>query len=272
LPVIAWINSFMPTITRHVVAGFVVSVISISSPELIAAETRNMTIDQRLLRIERMMENQNLVDMFMKLQSLQQEVERIRGEFEVLSHDIKGMKQSQKDLYLDLDNRIQQVEMATSNLSNAGNGASLGDLGFGSNGGDTGVKAGEPASEQEMYQAALNLLRDGKFQEASEQFKLVLNTFPSGNYSDNAQYWLGESSYVLKDYKVAISEFSKVISQYPSSSKIADAHLKIGFSHYELGDNEKARQSLEKVIKDFSGTTSARLAQSRLRQMKLQGR
>ena len=244
------------------------------SASVFAADTRNMTIDQRLSRMERQMENQNLVEMFNRLQSLQSEIEQIRGSLEVLSHDIKGMKQRQKDLYLDLDNRIQQVEMAANSMA----GSSMGGMGepVAGFGGEAevpaeGVTEGVPASEQEAYQRALGLLRDAKYKEAVEQFKLVLLTFPEGDYSDNAQYWMGEANYVMRDFNAAIEEFGKVISKHPSSSKIADAHLKIGFSYYELQDFTKAKASLERVVKDYPKTTAARLAQSRLHQMKLRG-
>jgi len=260
--------------TRLFMAGCLVSA-TLSVPAF-AADTRNMTIDQRLSRMERQMENQNLVEMFNRLQSLQSEIEQIRGSLEVLSHDIKGMKQRQKDLYLDLDNRIQQVEMAANSMA----GSSMGDAGgsMAGFGGDAvagtsteGVTEGVPASEQEAYQRALGLLRDAKYKEAVEQFKVVLLTFPEGDYSDNAQYWMGEANYVMRDFNAAIEEFGKVISKYPSSSKIADAHLKIGFSYYELQDFTKAKASLERVVKDYPKTTAARLAQSRLHQMKLRG-
>ena len=261
--------TFIPA--RLFLAGCLISIFAFAP--VFAADTRNMTIDQRLSRIERQMENQNLVEMFNRLQSLQREIEQIRGDLEVLSHDIKGMKKRQKDLYLDLDNRIQQVEMA----ANAMGGVPSGDigesnLGFGGSGTEAaGVTEGVPVSEQEAYQQALAFLRDAKYKEAIEQFKIVLLTFPEGDYSDNAQYWMGEANYVIRDFNKAIEEFGKVISRYPSSAKIADAHLKIGFSYYELQDFAKAKASLEKVVKSYPKSTAARLAQSRLHQMKLRG-
>lgn len=254
-------------------AGCLVSVLGISPVLAASADTRNMTIDQRLSRIERQMENQNLVEMFMRLQSLQREIEQIRGDLEVLTHEIKGMKKRQKDLYLDLDNRIQQVELAASAMGGAPSGdmGMSGDFSGGSEQGG-GITDGVPASEQEAYQMALGLLRDAKYKEAIEQFKVVLLTFPDGDYSDNAQYWLGEANYVMREFRTAIAEFAKVVSQYPNSTKIADAHLKIGFSYYELEDYKKAKASLDTVVKDFPKSTAARLAQSRLHQMKLQGK
>lgn len=258
--------------TRLLMAGCLFSVVGILPA--FAADTRNMTIDQRLSRMERQMENQNLMEMFMKLQNLQREIEQIRGDLEVLSHDIKGMKQRQKDLYLDLDNRIQQVEMAASAMGGVSGGGDLGSPAGDSSASESGegVTDGVPATEQEAYQLALSMLREAKYKEAIEQFRVVLTTFPEGNYSDNAQYWMGEANYVMRDFKAAIEEFNKVIKQYPKSTKIADAYLKIGFSYYELQDYAKAKASLDKVIKDFPKTTAARLAQSRLHQMKLQGK
>jgi len=263
------INRFSAVITTRVacLAGCVLfaGLVGVASVSAAETNTKNMTIDQRLSRMERMMANQSVVEIFMQLQNLQREIETIRGELEVLTHDIGGMKQRQKDLYLDLDNRLQQVEMAASN------GGSLSASGTSSGGDSSGQvnMTGEPQSEQESYQRGLSLLRSGSYQEAVNQFKAVLEAYPTGDYSDNAQYWLGEAYYVLRDFKAAIAEFAKVINSYPSSKKIADAHLKIGFSYFELQEWAKAKVTLERVVKDFAGTTASRLAQRRLQQLKL---
>ena len=43
--------------------------------------------------------------------------------------------------------------------------------------------------------------------------------------------------------------------------------MKAGFCQHELGLIEPARQQLEELIQQYPGTTAARLAQDRLRQL-----
>ncbi|MEN1727898.1 MAG: tetratricopeptide repeat protein, partial [Pseudomonadota bacterium] len=54
-------------------------------------------------------------------------------------------------------------------------------------------------------------------------------------------------------------------------SKQGDALLKIGFSHFELQQWTEARAALEQVRSDFPDSTLARLADGRLRDMRLAG-
>lgn len=129
-----------------------------------------------------------------------------------------------------------------------------------------------PAQEQAAYKAAFNLLRAGKYDEAILAYSEFLRKFPASKYAANAQYWLGEASYVTRRFPVAIDEFNKVISQYPQSKKLPDAMLKIGYIHYELKALSEARQILTELTRQYPGTTAARLAENRLQRMKLEGR
>ena len=84
------------------------------------------------------------------------------------------------------------------------------------------------------YQAAFDLLKDGKYPEAISGFKQFLTTFPNSALADNAQYWLGEAHYVTKQYPDALRAFRTVLEKYPDSRKMPDALLKIGYCNYEL--------------------------------------
>ena len=50
-----------------------------------------------------------------------------------------------------------------------------------------------------------------------------------------------------------------------------DAELKIGFIQYELKDWTRARAVLNQVVSSYPGTTVARLAEDRLRLMRIEG-
>jgi len=122
------------------------------------------------------------------------------------------------------------------------------------------------------YQAAFDLLKDGKYPEAISGFKQFLTTFPTSALADNAQYWLGEAHYVTKQYPDALRDFRTVLEKYPDSRKTPDALLKIGFCNYELKNWSEARSALNQVVQRFADTTAARLASQRLAKMDGEGR
>lgn len=68
------------------------------------------TIEERLERIERALSNQGLLEMVQQIQSLEVEINRLRGEMEVRNHALEQLKKRQRDLYTDIDRRIQRLE------------------------------------------------------------------------------------------------------------------------------------------------------------------
>lgn len=250
-------------------------VLSLSSHNISLAASpegvKNLTIDQRLTRIERLLRNQNMREVFQRLDTLQDEVQSMRGAMDVLSHDVASMKKGQRDIYIDIDSRIQELTGKVENLSAL---TSMGGLNSLANDAlDDNAFDGElsPMKEEDEYQAALDLLKNGKYAEAVNQLQVFLMTYPSGEYADNAQYWMGEAYYVSRNFKASIVEFTRIINSFPNSPKIADAHLKIGFSYFELKNWPNAKLHLEKVVKEFSSSAAARFASRRIQQMKIAG-
>ena len=232
-------------------------------------------VDQRLQRLERMLDNQNLMQMLQSLQSLQKEVSELRGDVEVMSFELDKLKKQQKDIYIDIDQRLQSTDQAIANIQTAppalgfsspqtGDGAGLGD-------GSAESDVVESLGEQESYQAALSVLKSGRYEDAIQAYQVFLITYPESSFAANAQYWMAEAYYVLKDFQSAISQFQKVVTTYSDSRKVSDAHLKIGFSYYELKEWKNAQSALEKVVAEYSTSTAARLAQRRIQKMKLEG-
>src|SRR3569832_2023908 len=58
-------------------------------------------------QLERLLEGQALTDMLLRVQQMQQELQKLRGDLEVQTNEINGLKQRQRDLYLDIDRRLR---------------------------------------------------------------------------------------------------------------------------------------------------------------------
>ncbi len=129
----------------------------------------------------------------------------------------------------------------------------------------------DPALEQPIYKQAFDLLMQRRYDEAKQAFRAFLRQYPKGRLAANAQYWVGEASYVMRDFATALDEFTKVVQNYPASKKVPDSLLKIAFIQYEQKEWVKARKTLESVVNQYATTTAARLARKRLERMRIEG-
>jgi tol-pal system protein YbgF len=241
-------------------------------PAIVVADTPAPNVNQRLERLERMVQNQNVSDLLLQVQRLQREVQQLRGEQELQNHALEALKRQQRELYLDLDRRITAAEPAAPPPAAAEVAAAAPPP-------PATVKAAAPppsitpdsTKEQPAYQAAFNLLKQGSYPESIGAFRAFLQAYPSGDYADNAQYWLGEASYVTREFDTALNEFNKVLEDHPDSGKVPGAMLKIGYIYYEQRQWDNAKKILERLFKQHPRTTEARLAEQRLQRLRQEG-
>lgn len=233
-------------------------------PDVDPVEIRVRDVESRMARIERVLDNQSLLDLSEQVQEQEDDQRLMRGELEELRHALETSSERQRELYLDVDQRLQGMEARGASSAAGASGSSFGDSG-----------AGLPlpgGSELANYQAALELLKEGRYDDARSGFQQFLSVYPQSNRADNAQYWFAETYYVTREYAEALPEFQQVVDQFPRSQKVPDALLKIGFCSYELGRWDEARAALSQVTSEYTDKTAARLAEQRLAQMEREGR
>lgn len=244
------------------------------------------SIEARLLKLERQVNNQTLLEMLDRIDSLQRELQEMRAFSEEQTHQIESLKQRQRDLYLDLDRRISRAEReggsvrsgATSGAPSLVSGSQppliqpqqqqvTGSVGSGGAVNLTEAEPAELAQEREAYQKAFNLLRQLQYDPATAAFKNFIKKYPKGRYAHIAQYWLGEASYARRDFKQAIADYQLLIEQYPKSPKVAEAMLKLGYSRWELKAVIGAKTILDQLILKYPDSAEAKQAQPLLEKL-----
>ncbi len=214
--------------------------------------------------------NSGTVEMYNRLQQLQVEVQQLIGQVEEQTYLIESLKKRQRDLYLDTDRRIQLLENKSSGLLAP---VPINTPGVDGQSEPNNNSASAPASGDDLaYEKAFSSLKSGRYKQAIDEFSVFTTSFPTSNLLPNALYWLGEASYVNRDFERANTEFIKVVSEYPEHSKAKDAMLKIGFIQYENKQWKEAKETLNTVSKKYHGTTAARLADQRLDRMRQEKR
>jgi len=231
------------------------------------------TLEQRLEYLERVVQGQARSDMVLEMQRLRQEVQQLRGELELQRHELESLESRQRELYLDLDQRLsggsppETDPDASAPVSSPGV-APVAPVSVATPAPARPPAPGDPKREQAAYQTAFKALQQGSYAAAIQGFRGFLLDYPNGALADNAQYWLGEASYVTRDFDTAMADFSQVLELYPHSAKVPGALLKMGFIHYEQREWAKAREVLERIVREHPSSTEARLAQDRLERMR----
>ena len=246
-------------------------------------------ISERLEKIEKQLNNSALLEMLESLQSLKTEIITLRGEIEVQTHTIDQLKQKQRDLYTDLDKRLERLghnkinenspnDLQTLNANTAGEELTneenitdeetlvietTSDIGQ-KNETTSEEKIVDPKEAEKTYRNAFKLLKESQYDQALVAFKSFLKDYPNDNLSNNAQYWIGEANYVMQNYEIAINEYQALLNTYPDSQKASHALLKIGYSYTELGNMADAKKILKEVIRQYPDTTASKLADERL--------
>jgi tol-pal system protein YbgF len=295
------------------------------------AQSADADVMQRLDRLERLLQSQGLLDMLQQIETAQRELSSLQGEIEFQNHTLEQLKKRQRDLYTDIDQRLQSLERGgmTDNavvtdlimmenlddnspplqtLEPIGNDISAT---MASQQSDSSLSVEvietsnvttplEPVTEQQLsinspsantleedntlapteiiteldpvqiraqYQQAFKLLKQSHYEQAIKAFREFLVNNPQSEYSDNAQYWLGEAFYVTRQFEHALEEYNKLLENYPDSKKLTHSLLKIGFCYHEMNQVDEALSRLTKLKQQHPGTTAARLAEERLKKI-----
>ena len=255
--------------------------------------------------------SEQTLELLNRINQLQTEVQSLRGLVEQQGFEIESLKKRARDQYLDLDSRINRLEgnplapdpaaVAPTGVTLPDNAQPLAELPdpnvttptpvrmeepevrapldtpsqtSGLAGGDAAPAEtiANPVDERRMYESAFDALKEGRYAEAARRFQGFLNSYPDGEFAPNAHYWLGESYYVTQNYQIALDSFRTLLSRFPSSSKAPDALLKVGYCQYELRQWAEAEATLNQVVERYPDSTVSRLAQGRLRALRLENR
>ena len=279
--------------------------------------TQQQAADSRIGRLEEALKSQPVVpvlDLFTQLEALKLEMNRLRGQIEVLNNNIENTAKRQRDMYLDLDTRLRRFEQqaapapaaaappstapslstapsasvpagpvpapspaagAASPATAAGTAAAAAPPSSPSTAKPPAVASVAPSAaaaasnvdsgaEIRAYEAAQSQRRIGNYLGAIVAFQNFIKQYPKSSLAPRAQYWIGDSYFNLRDYKLAIANQQALISGYPDSPTVPDAMLNIASSQLEMGESTAGRKMLEDLVAKFPISDAADKAKRRL--------
>ncbi|AYH45771.1 tol-pal system protein YbgF [Azoarcus sp. DN11] len=199
-------------------------------------------------RIERLEESsRGQLELSNQNELLRTEVSKLQGQLEVLLHEIDSLKQRQRDFYVDLDSRVRKLETGPAAAAP-----------------EAQAPVADPAAESRDYEAALNLLKDGKYKDAQTAFDQFIKRYPRSAVQPGAHFWAGNAALQSKEVAVASNYFKTVLANWPNDPVAPDAMLGIANSQQALGDVKASHDTLKKLVERFPESSAGKAAKQRL--------
>lgn len=237
--------------------------------------------------------NRGVVQLLNQVEALNGDLNRLRGQIELLTNEITNAQKRQRDMYVDLDTRLRRIEQQGAAVKKEQEAAAALEArvrkleqaaaeraAIPAPVGSPAVAAvvppvaavpvsaspsgDDPASIQRAYENSYNYYRIGDYPGAIRSFEGFLKAHPKHPLAANAQYWIGESHLQMREFQAAIDAQRKLLGTYPDSNKVPDALLIIGTAESSLGAATSAKTTFEDLIARYPASDSAEKAKVRL--------
>lgn len=254
------------------IAWLAAAAVVLSATPLFAQSTRSRVedLELRVAQLEQVLQSQTLIEMSQRLEAQAAELRELRGAIESSQNENQQLRKQLADLAADFDRRLVELErrpaitppvVETSGEASAGSGAPIASTVA------AATVVADPSAET-LYNRAFDALKAARYPEAIEGMKAFLAAHPQHPLADNAQYWLGQTYYLSRDYERAVEAFSAVGGRSPDRSKAPDALLKKGLSEIELKRNDDARRSFGELLQRYPDSDAARTAADALQKLR----
>ena len=214
-----------------------------------------------------------------RIGQLEDQMRTLTGQIQEVNYSLDQLKHRLDTLSNDVDERFAALQHGSPPLAaGAGAAAGMAATGAGNAGGPPSAAGAQPGilgtlrqpaanpapaqtaavpatlpsgTAQEQYNYAFGLLRQANYPAAEQALKAFIKAFPKDALAGNAQYWLGETYYVRKDYENAATAFAVGYQRYPKSDKAADNLLKLGMSLGNLGKKTEACTAFARLGQEY---------------------
>jgi TolA-binding protein len=102
---------------------------------------------------------------------------------------------------------------------------------------------------QAVYDSGLRLYAEDP-REAITVFAQVIQTAPTSDLADNAEYWTGECYYKLEEWPQSLEAFRRVFN-HTGSNKLEDAQLKVGMVLRNMGRRDEAIAAFREYLSKY---------------------
>ncbi|MDC8445111.1 MAG: tol-pal system protein YbgF [Nitrosomonas sp.] len=223
-------------------------------------------LEARIVEMEAALKGHALVEMYTQVETLGLELGRLRGQIEVLNNDNTSLQKRQRDFYIDLDNRLRQIEQPGAPLptytdpaagaaeSPSGAAAPADEIIDAPHGtrittspepqDSPGAHAGTTAPSLDSAAAQTPDSADAETTIAA----IPGQSLQPAGATEKQFYDAAYRQFVNGDYAGARSQFQTFLEHYPQSNLAPSAAYWIGNAHYALREFQQAIAAQRNLI------------------------
>ena len=216
-----------------------------------------------LIAEEDLQEDEALNLLYKQIGILELEIKDLRSKLEEVSYSLERLEDLNQQRYIDMDRRlyelsIEKKEKESSLISSKGNDDldSINEI-------DGLIELSTlDSSDKEIliHKRALELFDEGRFSDALSQFEEQIISYPEGQYTGHAFFWLGELFLVQNRLADSRESYLKLVENFEGHSRHPDALYKLGEIARIDEDKELAIEYYNKVISCHPNTAISLLA------------
>jgi len=229
------------------------------------ARSQIQQLEKRVLKLEDAVKQQtkSMLDLQSQIDALNTQIRNLRGQNEETNHGLQDAEKRQKDFYVDLDTRLRHFESAEEAAKETAAAAAVAKPPVAPVA-PVSVDPSDPAPEDRAFEAAYGLFKAGSQANAVKAFQEFLKKYPDSVHVPNANYWLGNAQFALKDYRGALHTYQGMLKDFPETPKSADVLYGIALCQQGLKRPISARKALKQLVAKYPTSDAAAKAKKLL--------
>jgi tol-pal system protein YbgF len=200
---------------------------------------------------------QSGADLVDRIQRLESQIRQTNGRLEEAENKNRELETRLKKINDDVDFRFNDLSkkpvaapVQPKSLSDLSQNASKGGLSNDPAAGGLSGLTGKISAE-EKFKEARKLIDEKKYEAAEAQFRIFIEQNPNDKLIGEAYYYLGETQYQRKMYKVSIAQFLKVTTNYDKALRAPNAVLRLGQALYSIGEREQSCGAFGELLRKY---------------------
>ena len=199
-----------------------------------------------------------------KLNKLEEEIANLSNNLDQNTYELQRIEDANQLRYMDLDKRIHQLEtlILLSNEDDNQDQIVSGDID--ENPLSDLIANDESEEEFLLWSNSLKLIENSRYSEAAENLRLLILSFPRGEYSIEAYFYLGDIYFQQQMYQDSIETFNSLLINFPENNRTPETIFKLGLNFLRLEDEIAAISKFNNVIQNYPESSAAILSEEEL--------
>ena len=199
-----------------------------------------------------------------KLNKLEEEIANLSNNIDQNTYELQRIEDANQLRYMDLDKRIHQLETLILLSNEDDNQEQIVSSDLDENPLSGLIANDESEEEFLLWSNSLKLIENSRYSEAAENLRLLILSFPQGEYTNEAYFYLGDIYFQQQMYQDSIETFNSLLINFPENNRTPETIFKLGLNFLRLEDEIAAISNFNNVIQNYPESSAAILSREEL--------